>query len=107
VICAVRPRLREDPLPAHDAPRNAHQRLEHGALPRREISARRGDGGGERHGRGWHVLLGYTMSAWRGLLDSPSYLARIARGLPVAALYLVVATAIGFVAFRRRDVAAG
>jgi ABC-2 type transport system permease protein len=54
-----------------------------------------------------HVLLGYTMSAWRGLLDSPSYLAPLARGLPVAAAYLVVATAIGFVAFRRRDVAGG
>jgi ABC-2 type transport system permease protein len=54
-----------------------------------------------------HVLLGYTMSAWRGLLDSPSYLTPLAREMPVAALYLVIATAIGFVAFRRRDVAGG
>ena len=54
-----------------------------------------------------HVLLGYTMSAWRGLLDSPGYVAPLERGLPVAALYLVLATAIGFVAFRRRDVAGG
>jgi len=54
-----------------------------------------------------HVLLGYTMSAWRGVLDSPSYLAPLERGLPVAAVYLVLATAVGFVAFRRRDVAGG
>jgi ABC-2 type transport system permease protein len=54
-----------------------------------------------------HVLLGFTMSAWRGFLDSPSYSAPLARGLIVAALYLVIATAVGFVAFRRRDVAGG
>jgi ABC-2 type transport system permease protein len=54
-----------------------------------------------------HVLLGYTMSAWRGLLDSPSYLAPLARGLSVSAVYLVLATATAFVAFRRRDVAGG
>jgi ABC-2 type transport system permease protein len=54
-----------------------------------------------------HVLLGFTMSAWRGFLDSPSYAAPLARGLVVAALYLVIATAVGFVAFRRRDVAGG
>src|SRR3954454_7585423 len=54
-----------------------------------------------------HVLLGFTMSAWRGFLDSPSYAAPLARGLIVAALYLVIATAVGFVAFRRRDVAGG
>jgi ABC-2 type transport system permease protein len=54
-----------------------------------------------------HVLLGYTMSAWRGLLDSPSYLTPLAREMPVAALYLAVATAIGYVAFRRRDVTGG
>ncbi|NUT56967.1 MAG: ABC transporter permease [Thermoleophilia bacterium] len=54
-----------------------------------------------------HVLLGYTMSAWRGLLDSPSYAAPLEHALPVAAVYLVTAIAIGFVAFRRRDVAGG
>jgi ABC-2 type transport system permease protein len=54
-----------------------------------------------------HVLLGYTMSAWRGILDSPAYYAPLARGLLVAAVYLVVATSIGFVVFRRRDVAGG
>lgn len=54
-----------------------------------------------------HVLLGFTMSAWRGLLDSPSYAAPLARGLVVAAVYLIVATTIAFVAFRRRDVAGG
>jgi ABC-2 type transport system permease protein len=54
-----------------------------------------------------HVLLGFTMSAWRGLLDSPGYAAPLIRGLVVAAVYLVVATTIAFVAFRRRDVAGG
>src|SRR5215212_2684069 len=43
-----------------------------------------------------HVLLGYTMSAWRGVLDSPSYLAPLVRGVAVAAVYLVIATTIGF-----------
>jgi ABC-2 type transport system permease protein len=54
-----------------------------------------------------HVLLGFTMSAWRGVLDSPSYSAPLVRGSIVAAVYLVVATAIGFAVFRRRDVAGG
>jgi len=40
-------------------------------------------------------------------MDSPAYYAPLARGLVVAALYLVIATSIGFVAFRRRDVAGG
>src|SRR5919199_4235554 len=54
-----------------------------------------------------HLLLGFTMSAWRGILDSPSYSAPLVRGLIVAAVYLVVATTVAFVAFRRRDVAGG
>jgi ABC-2 type transport system permease protein len=54
-----------------------------------------------------HVLLGFTMSAWRGLLDSPSYSAPLIRGLLVAAVYLVVAIAIASVAFHRRDVTEG
>jgi ABC-2 type transport system permease protein len=54
-----------------------------------------------------HVLLGFTMSAWRGVLDSPSYAAPVVRGVIVAAVYLALATAVGFVAFRRRDVAGG
>jgi ABC-2 type transport system permease protein len=54
-----------------------------------------------------HLLLGFTMSAWRGVLDSPSYSAPLVRGLIVAAVYLTVATTIGFMAFRRRDVAGG
>jgi ABC-2 type transport system permease protein len=54
-----------------------------------------------------HLLLGFTMSAWRGVLDSPSYAAPLVRGLIVAVAYLVIATAVGFVAFRRRDVAGG
>jgi ABC-2 type transport system permease protein len=54
-----------------------------------------------------HVLLGYTMNAWRGILDSPAYDTPLVRGTLIAAVYLVVATVIGFVAFRRRDVAGG
>jgi ABC-2 type transport system permease protein len=54
-----------------------------------------------------HVLLGFTMSAWRGFLDNPSYDAPLTRGMAVAVVYLIAATAVGFVAFRRRDVAGG
>lgn len=54
-----------------------------------------------------HVLLGFTMSSWRGLLDSPSYSAPVVRGLIVAAVYLLIAITVGFTAFRRRDVAGG
>jgi ABC-2 type transport system permease protein len=54
-----------------------------------------------------HILLGFTMSAWRGFLDSPSYSAPLVRGLIVAAVYLLIATTVGFLAFRRRDVAGG
>lgn len=54
-----------------------------------------------------HALLGFTMSAWRGLLDSPSYSAPLVRGLVVSAVYLLIPITIGFVAFRRRDVAGG
>jgi ABC-2 type transport system permease protein len=54
-----------------------------------------------------HLLLGWTMSAWRGVMDSPAYYAPVARGLAVSGLYLVVATTIAFVVFRRRDVAGG
>src|SRR3954449_10021263 len=54
-----------------------------------------------------HLLLGFTMSAWRGMLDSPSYAAPLVRGTIVGCVYLLVATTIGYVAFRRRDVAGG
>jgi len=54
-----------------------------------------------------HLLLGWTMSAWRGVMDSPSYYTPLARGLVVSAVYLVVATTVAFVVFRRRDVAGG
>jgi ABC-2 type transport system permease protein len=54
-----------------------------------------------------HLLLGFTMSAWRGVLDSPSYAAPVVRGVIVACVYLAIATAVGFVAFGRRDVAGG
>ena len=54
-----------------------------------------------------HLLLGWTMSAWRGVMDSPAYYAPLARGLVVSGLYLVIATTIAFAVFRRRDVAGG
>jgi ABC-2 type transport system permease protein len=54
-----------------------------------------------------HLLLGWTMSAWRGVMDSPAYYAPVARGLVVSAVYLVIATTVAFVVFRRRDVAGG
>ena len=54
-----------------------------------------------------HLLLGWTMSAWRGVMDSPAYYTPLARGLVVSAVYLVVATTVAFVVFRRRDVAGG
>jgi hypothetical protein len=60
---------------------------------------------------GWdtlrHWLLNTPMSAWRGLLDRPSYADPLERGIPVALLYLVVALAVGYLGFRRRDVAGG
>ena len=60
---------------------------------------------------GWdtlrHWLLNTPMSAWRGLLDRPSYADPLERGIPVALVYLVVALAVGYVGFRRRDVAGG
>jgi ABC-2 type transport system permease protein len=54
-----------------------------------------------------HLLLGWTMSAWRGVMDSPAYYTPVARGLVVSAVYLALATTIAFVVFRRRDVAGG
>jgi ABC-2 type transport system permease protein len=54
-----------------------------------------------------HLLLGFTMSAWRGLIDTPSYAAPVERGLAVAVVYLILAIGIGFAVFRARDVAGG
>ena len=54
-----------------------------------------------------HLLLGWTMSAWRGVMDSPAYYAPVVRGLVVSGVYLVIATTVAFVVFRRRDVAGG
>ena len=47
------------------------------------------------------------MSAWRGVLDRPAYFDPLQHGVLVSLGYIVVATAIGFVVFRRRDVTAG
>jgi ABC-2 type transport system permease protein len=54
-----------------------------------------------------HGLLNYTMNAWRGVLDAPVYYEPLERGLLIAGTYLVLATAVGYVMFRRRDVAGG
>jgi ABC-2 type transport system permease protein len=54
-----------------------------------------------------HGLLNYTMNAWRGVLDAPAYYQPLDRCLLIATLYLVVATAVGYATFRRRDVAGG
>lgn len=54
-----------------------------------------------------HALLGYTMNAWRGVIDSPQYFVPLIHGTIVAAIYLILAIAIAFAAFRRRDVTGG
>jgi ABC-2 type transport system permease protein len=54
-----------------------------------------------------HLLLNTPMSAWRGVLDRPAYVDPLERGVLVALGYIVVATAVGFVVFRRRNVTAG
>jgi ABC-2 type transport system permease protein len=54
-----------------------------------------------------HALLGYTMNAWRGVIDSPAYFTPLVHGTIVAAIYLAIATGIAFAAFRRRDVTGG
>jgi ABC-2 type transport system permease protein len=54
-----------------------------------------------------HLMLNWTMIAWRGLLDDPSYAAPIERGLLVALVYTVVFLAAGYLVFRRRDIEEG
>jgi ABC-2 type transport system permease protein len=54
-----------------------------------------------------HGLLNYTMNAWRGVLDAPAYYQPLERGLLIATLYFVLAIAVGYATFRRRDVAGG
>lgn len=60
---------------------------------------------------GWdtvrHVLLIWPMNAWRGLLDDPSYATPFLWGLVVSVVYTVVALAIAYFVFRRRDVREG
>lgn len=60
---------------------------------------------------GWdtlrHLLLNTPMNAWRGVLDSPPFYDPLARGLLVAIAYIVIATLVGFMVFRRRNVTGG
>jgi ABC-2 type transport system permease protein len=54
-----------------------------------------------------HLTLNWTMIAWRGLLDDPSYVTPLVRGLLVSLVYVVVFLALGYLVFRRRDVREG
>jgi len=54
-----------------------------------------------------HLMLNWTMIAWRGLVDDPSYTAPLFRGLGVSAVYTVVFLALGFLVFRSRDIKEG
>lgn len=54
-----------------------------------------------------HLTLNWTMIAWRGLLDDPSYAAPLERGLLVALAYTIVFLAVGYLVFRSRDVQEG
>jgi ABC-2 type transport system permease protein len=54
-----------------------------------------------------HLMLNWTMIAWRGLLDDPSYATPLERGLIVCLVYTVVFLAVGYLVFRRRDVKEG
>jgi ABC-2 type transport system permease protein len=60
---------------------------------------------------GWdtvrHLMLNWTMIAWRGLLDDPSYAAPFGRGVLVSLVYTVVFLALGYLVFRRRDIKEG
>ena len=54
-----------------------------------------------------HFLLTWPMTAWRGLLDNPSYVDPVVRGLAVSAVYTVVFLAVAYLVFRRRDIREG
>lgn len=54
-----------------------------------------------------HVLLNWPMTAWRGLLDNPSYAEPFVRGLLVSAVYTIVLLAVAYLVFRRRDIREG
>jgi ABC-2 type transport system permease protein len=54
-----------------------------------------------------HFLLNWPMTAWRGLLDNPSYVDPFVRGLAVSAVYTVVFLAVAYLVFRRRDIREG
>jgi len=54
-----------------------------------------------------HLMLNWTMIAWRGLLDDPSYTDPLFRGVLVSIVYIAVFVTVGYVVFRRRDVQEG
>ena len=54
-----------------------------------------------------HLMLNWTMIAWRGLLDDPSYATPFERGVLVSLVYIVVFLALGYLVFRRRDIKQG
>ena len=54
-----------------------------------------------------HLTLNWTMIAWRGLLDDPSYATPLERGLLVSLAYTIVFLAVGYLVFRRRDITEG
>ena len=54
-----------------------------------------------------HVMLNWTMIAWRGLLDDPSYATPMEHGLVVALVYTVAFLVPAYLVFRRRNVQEG
>jgi len=54
-----------------------------------------------------HLMLNWTMIAWRGLLDDPSYATPLERGILVCLVYIAVFLAAGYLVFRRRDIKEG
>jgi len=54
-----------------------------------------------------HSLLNTPMNAWRGLYDNPSYSAPFWHGLAVSAVYTALFLAVGYFAFRNRNVTEG
>ena len=54
-----------------------------------------------------HLMLNWTMIAWRGLLDDPSYATPLERALLVTAVYTAIFLAAGYLVFRRRDIQEG
>lgn len=54
-----------------------------------------------------HLMLNWTMTAWRGQLDSPSYATPLERGVLVSLVYIALFLTLGYLVFRRRDIKEG